>query len=495
MLLGLFAALGLAAGCSSNGEGAVALSKPAEDADTTKAAPPVAPADADKKTASRVAKERQASTSNGKDTIASIARDTWIHAAADTGSPKLGSLRAGAVVPRSGDAVPGPGCPGGFYAIEPRGFVCHGKTTTLDTDHPVLQASERRPERDRLPYDYVIAGSPGPRFYTHLPTREEQAFAENDLSKHLAQRKKKKVALPSAEAIPEWLTGEGALPNLADDPPRGADLVLGRARHKTGLAIVGHYDHEGRRFGLTPDLLLVPLDRTRWVKPSTFSGLHLDERVDLPVAFVMRKKAKAYSRSETGKMKAGGALDYREAISLTGRRERGYVETHEGTWLRAKDVRVVEPMKRVPTWAADGKKWIDVSILEQSLVAYEGTKPVFVTLVSTGADGLGDPEKSHATVRGSFLIHTKHVTATMDSRQSGEEFELRDVPFVQYFSQGYAIHAAYWHDDFGKPRSHGCVNLSPLDAAWLFSWTTPDVPATWHSALSEKSGTLVYTHP
>jgi len=152
-------------------------------------------------------------------------------------------------------------------------------------------------------------------------------------------------------------------------------------------------------------------------------------------------------------------------------------------------------MSRVPSWAKEGRRWVDVSILEQSLVAYEGTKPVYVTLVSTGADGLGDPKKTHSTIQGVFLVHTKHVTVTMDGDEAGDEFDLRDVPFVQYFTEGYAIHAAYWHDDFGTPRSHGCINLAPLDAAWLFSFTTPDVPDAWHAALSLKKGTVVYTHP
>jgi lipoprotein-anchoring transpeptidase ErfK/SrfK len=60
----------------------------------------------------------------------------------------------------------------------------------------------------------------------------------------------------------------------------------------------------------------------------------------------------------------------------------------------------------------------------------------------------------------------------------------------QYFKDGFAFHAAYWHDGFGAPRSHGCVNLSPLDARWLFAWTEPHVPAAWHGAMSTR-GTMV----
>jgi hypothetical protein len=63
-------------------------------------------------------------------------------------------------------------------------------------------------------------------------------------------------------------------------------------------------------------------------------------------------------------------------------------------------------------------------------------------------------------------------------------FELRDVPWVQDFERGYALHASYWHDDFGKPRSHGCINLAPVDARRLFFWTDPPLPTGWHGVKS-----------
>jgi lipoprotein-anchoring transpeptidase ErfK/SrfK len=121
--------------------------------------------------------------------------------------------------------------------------------------------------------------------------------------------------------------------------------------------------------------------------------------------------------------------------------------------------------------------------------------PVYATLVSTGKDGLGDPSESHATIRGEFLIHTKHVTDAMASDVEGDVYDHRDVPYVQFFKDGYALHAAYWHDGFGQPRSHGCINLSPEDARWLFQWSDPKVPEGWHGALSLLDGTLVSIHP
>ncbi len=210
-------------------------------------------------------------------------------------------------------------------------------------------------------------------------------------------------------------------------------------------------------------------------------------------------------------------------------------------WLLADDISVVaEP----PTWpepAEKGEKWIDISLRQQTLVLYEGKRAFYATLVSTGRDRMGDPKTTLSTPQGSFRLQSKHVAAAMDSEEnssvaggtraqtrvmsadssatverlkraeaSGEKldeedqrrllnikkgrdpeygvtvrrgaagFELRDVPWIQYFASGYALHGAYWHDVFGIPRSHGCVNLSPIDARVVFLWTDPPLPSGWH---------------
>jgi lipoprotein-anchoring transpeptidase ErfK/SrfK len=149
----------------------------------------------------------------------------------------------------------------------------------------------------------------------------------------------------------------------------------------------------------------------------------------------------------------------------------------------------------MPAWGKNGEKWIDINLTKQVLVAYEGTTPVYATLISSGEAGLGDHETTTSTKRGIFRIHTKHITITMDSDTVGEEFELRDVPYVQYFEEGYALHGAYWHDRFGQPKSHGCINLSPEDARRLFWWTEPQVPPGWHGAARSLTGTVVFVHP
>ncbi len=82
------------------------------------------------------------------------------------------------------------------------------------------------------------------------------------------------------------------------------------------------------------------------------------------------------------------------------------------------------------------------------------------------------------------------------NRASGDYYYLPDVPYVQYFYQGYSFHGTYWHDNFGQPMSRGCVNMRADDARWLFEWAEPTAPAdqnqTW--ADDEHPGTLVVVH-
>jgi hypothetical protein len=437
--------------------------------------------------------------------LVSIGRETWIFAEPRWEAKKLGYLRAGAVVRRRERIETRRDCRGGWVRIEPRGFVCVGSRATLDRAHPVARLSAKRPDRSGLPYLYALTRYPTPPLYARVPTPDEQREVEGSVEAHqkavAALRSKPEfVPPPPPEPLPEMLAAHALLPSIAGDPRSPDQLLVGHARMRSGWALLGTYEVEGRQFGLTTELMLVPLDRTRLVRPSTFRGVELSDEYGLPLAITRSRKARSYRIDARDSVTAGPPLGFREALPLTGRehrwREGLLLEARDGSWVRADQVTVLERPDALPRFARPGVKWIDVSILRQSLVAYEGARPVYATLVSTGKDGLDDPKESHATVQGTFLVHTKHLTVTMDAEaEEGDEFDLRDVPYVQYFKEGYALHAAYWHDDFGTPRSHGCVNLAPIDAAWLFGWTTPGVPEAWHAAMSLKEGTIVHIHP
>src|SRR5262249_11049187 len=154
-------------------------------------------------------------------------------------------------------------------------------------------------------------------------------------------------------------------------------------------------------------------------------------------------------RAEGATFREDGEAAFRSGWVLTGKNngsEHGLLETTDGVWLPAESLVIAERRDDPGGNAVAGRKWIDVSIKRQMLVAYEGRKPAYATLVSTGIGGLGDPKETHATVRGLFTIHAKHVSATMDGDEATDSYDLRDVPYIQYFFEGYALHGAFWHD-------------------------------------------------
>lgn len=104
-------------------------------------------------------------------------------------------------------------------------------------------------------------------------------------------------------------------------------------------------------------------------------------------------------------------------------------------------------------------KWIEVVVEEQRLNAWQDGRIVMTTPISTGV-------RKTPTPRGTFKIYSKYSRA----RMRGPGYDLPNVPYVMYFKGSYGLHGTYWHNNFGRPMSHGCVNLPTSTAAWLFQW-------------------------
>jgi hypothetical protein len=458
--------------------------------------------------------------------LAAIALRTDVRARPDPGSTRLGDLRAGAVVEMDPDVTGTAGCPGGWRQIKPAGHVCIGSDATLDLGHPIVRASPRRPDiTQKLPYMYGTVTRGGPA-YLRIPTEADIKQFEPSLKKHLAKwakdtqsgatygldvwlKWKQSPAPPALDAlenrttdqdIPDFLKNGGTLPVLPGTEKPSGTVKAGEVSRRNGVAFVDSFLFEGRRYNVTTDLRIAPADRFRPIRGSDFHGYRIGIDIDFPFALVRRQGARRWVYSSaTNRLVAAGDLAWRSAVALTGKQKffngKLHYETKDGDYVDDRHAGRVDPAKKMPAWGKNGEKWIDINITKQVLVAYEGTRPVYATLVSSGEAGLDDPEKTKSTRRGIFRIHTKYITTTMDSDAVGEEFELRDVPYVQYFEDGYALHGAYWHDMFGQPKSHGCVNLSPEDARRLFFWTDPPVPAGWHGAARSLTGTVVFIHP
>ncbi len=519
---------------------------------------------------------------------------TTVYKLPDTGSRKLGYIRLGGLVPRDREPVSGKGCKGQWYRVYPMGHACTDEAS-VDANEPLLRAATRRPDLSKpLPYKYGFVRATSPQ-YLRIPSRGEQEKSEFKLGEHLEWFEQNRAevqkvmlgandvpldargaALPGAkppsgfrpstalsenelfggtaenDPIPWWLEGGRKLPNVSGfDVPNYA-IFADRVRRKTGLSLVGSFTTESdglaRRFAVAVDLRLIPTSKLKPDTGSAFHGVALSEKLSLPLAWVNATDARSY-RLLKGKdeVRADEPLPHRAVIPLSGKArikagERYYQTLKDKTvWVRARDLAVAELPGALPEHAAAGEKWIDISVTQQVLVLYEGTKPAYATLISSGRDKLGDPKTTLSTPRGSFRLQSKHIAAAMDSeensgvsggsrsrtvsasentqatldrlkaaeakgaklsvddarrlanvkkgrdpeygitlRRGASDFELRDVPWIQYFAAGYALHGAYWHDVFGTARSHGCVNLAPIDARYVFLWTDPPVPAGWH---------------
>ncbi len=138
------------------------------------------------------------------------------------------------------------------------------------------------------------------------------------------------------------------------------------------------------------------------------------------------------------------------------------------------------------------ERWIRIDLSEQLLIAYEGTTPVRGFVISSG-------RAATPTVTGTFRIRMKVRSQTMSggSPALGTYYNLPNVQWVQYFYADYGIHGTYWHNNFGQPMSHGCVNMTNADAKWLFDWAGPkwDGKTVWFPARPDNPGTLVIVHP
>jgi LysM repeat protein len=121
----------------------------------------------------------------------------------------------------------------------------------------------------------------------------------------------------------------------------------------------------------------------------------------------------------------------------------------------------------VPAAPSGGGKRFLVDLSDQTLYAYEGETLVRSTLISSGL-------WPNTTVVGTFYIYLKYGS----QRMVGPGYDLPGVPYVMYFYQGYALHGTYWHNNFGHPMSHGCVNMPTTEAEWAFNWAPVGTPVT-----------------
>ncbi len=357
---------------------------------------------------------------------------------------RRGAAQLGARLPLYAVESPGGACQNHWLMVGPMAWVCEDRVR-LST-WPARPANEHATFDDGLPYAYHFVGQDGTFGYDSLNLAEE--------------------GIPDSQLEPGFAVG------------------IRRMQHKPG----------GELYGLTTHDLWIPMRDLNPVQRFDFSGVTLKDG-QLRHGWVATDtsywtapgKRPVYSQRD--KVSRFTSFEVRQVSTHRGAE---YIQVDEGRWLKAADVRLASPTA-MPAETKPTERWIAVDTQQQTLVAYEGERPVFATLVSTGR-GYGDSEL--ATPKGQFRIWVKLLSTDMtniEDQNASRYWAIEDVPYVMFFKGGYGLHGAFWHRSFGNRRSHGCVNLAPLDAQFLFHWAGPRLPAGWHAVLptSHDPGTLV----
>lgn len=140
--------------------------------------------------------------------------------------------------------------------------------------------------------------------------------------------------------------------------------------------------------------------------------------------------------------------------------------------------------------ASAGEKRVEVDLTTQTLTAYEGDKVFMQTLISSG--------KWFPTPPGAYVVWVKLKASRMTGGEGSDYYDLPNVPYVMFFynkdiakSRGFSLHGAYWHNNFGHPMSHGCVNMRIVDAQKLYNWIDPPTKDNTTYADKENPGTKV----
>lgn len=405
-------------------------------------------------------------------------------------------------------------CDGGaWYGLSTGGFVCTGRGFLVGDAPQSFEPAPKPPAlQDALPYAYAKNIAHHALQYWRVPSLAEQKQAQAVLAAAPS------LLLPASAAGAVLAAGEPptpapapeiALPDytrmamepgfyVSVDREQRADDAGTLLAHEPGCAAdtdespsPAECAQEARGFVRTVRGAYVATDSLTDVQLAPAPGVVLGPGLELPLGIVYRGSAKTLVRDPlSGAFAAQAKLPRYASVALTGARvqheRHAYQEASSGMLVAEPNLRIAQRASRPPL-VPRRARWIHVNRASQTLVAYEGDRAVFATLVATGKSGYDTPA-------GVFRIHAKHVSSTMDGLVGSEEaYSIEDVPWTMYFQGSYALHAAFWHDRFGAVRSHGCVNLSPEDARWLFRWTTPVLPAGWHGVTSTKQepGTFV----
>lgn len=323
--------------------------------------------------------------------------------------------------------------------------------------------------------------------------------------------KRSKAAPATGKALPltrdrrlpyDYAITRDSVPMYASVDDIAAGTVARTLSSGFNLAVARTVDVAGTPYIQTVDGMLVQKQGLGWLgQGSDWSGVPLLPAGAEPVpgpafAWTLKDKTPVYAEPDR-KSAQVGLLPLRARVALleeSGEDEASrWWQIADGQWIQASmlaEVMIIEPpdgVLRDNRVHSGNDQWIDVNVGEQVLVAYRGRTPVYATMVSSG--------KGSPTPRGNYPIWAKVASMTMANQDYEDKpYMVEHVPWVLLFQGHNAIHGAYWHDRFGTRRSHGCVNLAPRDARWVFEWVSPTLPADWTGYIPSDLERSVVVH-
>ncbi len=215
---------------------------------------------------------------------------------------------------------------------------------------------------------------------------------------------------------------------------------------------------DGRTFYLT-NLGWMTGDDLRPLVPSSFSGILLTRPVAFRFGWVLNETSSTNSQGAPVRPYSRYQIVYE--IGAQGARP-GFLAVGADEWLPQEAVALLDPA--IPPEASDLCRFIYVNLDEQTLAVYDGCALVFATLISSGQD-------PRWTFAGRFWILNKvEYTTVTPPEGSLSEYYIEGLPYFMTYYGDLGFHGVYYHDDFGTPVSHGCINLAPADARWLYDW-------------------------
>ena len=241
-----------------------------------------------------------------------------------------------------------------------------------------------------------------------------------------------------------------------------------------------------------PNGSIAPLSELYVYGADRFTGRKLEQYPSSPdtsIAWIMNKEGTSIYWSPSEESEQFINLEYRRSVDVRPSTTDGWWELPMGEevgYVQDSDLRVWQPQPPPSVVTADDI-WIDADLETQMLAVYLGEDLLFLTLMSSA-------KSEYKTPVGLFQIYDKSTGWDLGSLEGAEDaYFMERVPFVMHYSPRYAIHSAFWHDDFGHPASHGCLNLSVKDAQYVFEKVSPELPKGWRFVKQSRqfSGSVV----